>query len=77
MLLITFSAHAQQGYSSLCVCVCVCVTTLGVSPFVYRPKTRYHRLHYDDFLKLDFGTRISLKRPCSRDMALYAYHGEP
>ena len=62
---------------SLCVCVCVClfVTTLAVSPFVYGPKTRYHRLCYDDFL--DFDSRISLKRLCSRDMSLYAYHGEP
>ena len=62
-----------------CVCVCVClfVTKLTVSPFVYGPKTGYHnyRLLYDDFL--DFDSRISLKRLCSRDMALYAYHREP
>ena len=54
------------------MCVRLFVTTLAVSPFVYR---RYHRLRYDDFL--DFDSWISLKRLCSRDMALYAYHGEP
>ena len=61
---------------SLCVCVTVClfVTTLTVSPFVHRPKIRYHRLLYDDFL--DFDSRISLKMFCSIYMALFTYHGK-
>ena len=56
------------------MCVCLFVTELTVSPFVHGPKTRYHRLLYDDFL--DFDSQISLKRFCSRDMVLFAYHRE-
>ena len=72
---LTVVIHGAQV--SLCVCVCPFVITLAISPFIYGPKTRYHRLRYDDFL--DFDSRISLKRLRSRDMALYAYvyHGEP
>ena len=33
------------------------------------------RILYDDFL--EFSSRISLRRFYSRDMALFAYHGEP
>ena len=51
--------------------MCLSVTTLTVSPFVHGPKTRYHRLAYDDFL--DFGSRISLKRLCSRDVTRRGY----
>ena len=59
----------------VCVCVCLFVTRLTVSHFVHGPKTRYHRLLYDDVL--DFDSHISLKRLCSRDTALFAYHGQP
>ena len=55
--------------------VCVSVTTLAMTTFVHGPEVRYHRLFCDDFL--DFDSRILLKRLCSRDMALFAYHGEP
>ena len=62
--------HSRGNYSSQFVRVCVCVSVcsmLTVPPFIYGPKIRYHRLLYDDFL--DFDSRISLKRLCSRDMA--------
>ena len=43
--------HSRGNYSSVCVCY------HAVSPFVYGPETRYHRLVYDEFLDLD--SRIS------------------
>ena len=64
---------AQEGYSSQFVCLSVYYH--AVTPFVYGPKVRYHRLLYNEFL--DFDSRISLKRLCSRDMALFANHKEP
>ena len=61
--------QSRGNYNS--VSVCLSVTTLIVSPFVHGPKTRYHRLVYDDFL--DFDSRILLKRLCSRDMTRHGY----
>ena len=61
--------HSRGNYSS--VSVCLSVTTLNVSPFVHGPKTRYHRLVYDDFL--DFDSQILLKRLCSKDMTRHGY----
>ena len=58
---------------SVCVSVCLSVTTLTVTPFVYGPKIRYHRLVYE-FLEFDSDF---IKRFCSRDMVLFAYHREP
>ena len=55
-------------------CVCLFVTTLTVTPFVYGPKVRFHRLSYADFSNFD--SWISLTRLCSRDMALFVYYGE-
>ena len=55
--------------------VCLSVTTLAATAIGHGPKVRYHRILNDDFL--DFSSQISLRRLCLRDMALFAYHGEP
>ena len=71
----------SEGYGSRVVCLsvylsaCHFVTTLAATVIDYGPKVRYHRVLYNDFL--DFSSHISLKRLCSRDMALFAYHGDP
>ena len=72
---LTLSACAGGVITVVSLCVCLFVTTLTVTPFVYGPKVRYHRLLYDDFL--DFDSRIALKKLCSRDMVLFAYYKEP
>ena len=60
----------SEGYGSRVVCLSVChsVTTLVATVIDHGPKVRYHKILYDDFL--DFNSRISLRRLCSRDMVL-------
>ena len=67
----------SEGYGSqvACLSVCLSATTLAATAIGHGPKVRYHRILYDDFL--DINSRISLRRLYSRDMALFAYHGQP
>ena len=65
--------RSRGNYSSRFVCLSV--TTLATTVFVHGPKVRCHRLLYGDFL--DFDSWILLKRLCSKDIALFAYHEEP
>ena len=77
-VILTLSAHAQQGNNSQFVCLSVCpfVTLLLTNkPFVHGHKIKYPRHIYDDFLDLD--SQISLKRFCLRDIPIFAYRREP
>ena len=52
----------------VCVSVCLSVTTVAVTSFISKQKTRYHRVLYGVFL--DFDSRVSPKRLRSGAMAI-------
>ena len=57
------------------VYVFICHATLYQTTwYIYTLKVRYHRILHE--LLKSFDSWISLKRLCSRDMALFAYHND-